>query len=357
MRSCRQHTRLAQRARCKGERNGGPPRRGVRGCLFAAGLILAFTAMRAAPARAAGSPGIWSVNLENSAVSLGPVSDRNYTNGIGLGWTSAPGVLPHIVGPLSRALFGPGEERISLGIFQQIFTPDDTRADPPSPFQRPYAGYLALHLALLQEHANTQNMLAVDLGLIGPAALGEEVQNGFHRIIGQDATRGWGSQLHNEPTLEIYTSRTWRLPLGKLGGLDTDALPAVALGIGNVRIYGEGGAVFRIGRGLAADFGPNRLFPATGGSPVFVTVRPFAWYFFVGAGGEAVAHDLFLAGNTFSAGPHVTANPFLGTFEAGFAVIIHGIRISYMQVFQTKAWHGQQGGMFNYGALEIAARF
>lgn len=111
----------------------------------------------------------------------------------------------------------------------------------------------------------------------------------------------------------------------------------------------------RIGQGLAADFGPNRLFPA-GGSPVFATVRPFTWYFFVGADGEAVAQDIFLAGNTFSAGPHVTASPFLGSFEAGIAMIFDGIRISYTQVFQTNAWHGQQGGMFNFGALELAAR-
>lgn len=330
-------------------------RRNARCTLFAAALAL--PALAASPAHAQEGSGTWSLNLENSSVSLGQLPDRNYTNGIGLGWTSPAGHVPEAISALGKTLYGPGEDRISLGIFQQIFTPDDTRANPPSPFQRPYAGYLTLHFGLIHQHAEVQNVLAVDLGLIGPAALAGEVQNGFHRLIGQDTLKGWDAQLRNEPTLEIYGGRTWRLALGKLGGLETDVLPTVSVGIGNVRIFGEGGAMVRIGQGLAADFGPNRLFPAAGGSPVFATVRPFTWYFFAGAGGEAVAHDIFLAGNTFSAGPHVTANPFLGTFEAGIAVIFHGIRISYTQVVQTKAWHGQQGGMFNFGALELALRF
>lgn len=331
--------------------------RNLQRMLVVALLMPPAAALAASPASPASGSGIWSVNLENSSAALGPLLDRNYTNGIGLGWTSPAGDVPDAINAFGRTLFGPGEDRISLGIFQQIFTPDDTRANPPNPFQRPYAGYLALHFALFHEHKNVLNMVALDAGLIGPAALGEEVQNGFHRLVGQDTIKGWDAQLRNEPTLEIYTSRTWRLALGSLGGLETDALPAVSLGIGNVRIFGQGGAVIRIGQDLAADFGPNRLFPAGGGSPAFAAARPFAWYFFVGADGEAVAHDLFLAGNTFSAGPHVTANPFLGTFEAGVAIIIHGIRISYTQVFQTKAWHGQQGGMFSFGALELAARF
>ncbi|MGH7108069.1 MAG: lipid A-modifier LpxR family protein [Acetobacteraceae bacterium] len=102
--------------------------------LFAAALALRATAaLAAAPAQVPDGPGIWSLNLENSSVSLGQLPDRNYTNGIGLGWTSAAGEVPAAISALGAALYGPGEDRISLGVFQQIFTPDDTRANPPSP--------------------------------------------------------------------------------------------------------------------------------------------------------------------------------------------------------------------------------
>ena len=43
--------------------------------------------------------------------------------------------------------------------------------------------------------------LQVDLGVIGPAAGGEFVQNNFHRLIGVARANGWANQLHNEPTI------------------------------------------------------------------------------------------------------------------------------------------------------------
>lgn len=299
--------------------------------------------------------GIWSLNLENSSITPTSPPDRNYTNGIGLGWTSAPGDVP-LAGTAQR-LLGPGAVRISLGIFQQIFTPDETHINPPSPFDRPYAGYLAAHFGLIEDQPSAETMAAVDVGVIGPAAGGEEIQNGFHHLIGQQPDQGWGFQLHDEPTLELSAGRTWRVPLGQVSGLETDVLPAAALGLGNVQIYAQAGALFRIGTDLDSDFGPNRLPPGFAGSPVFEPSRPFSWYFFVGADGQAVAHDLFLNGNTFSAGPHVTIYPYVGEFEGGFAMIIHGVRISAVQVFQTRTWHGQQGEIFSFAALEIATRF
>ncbi len=217
------------------------------------------------------SAGIWSLSLENSSITPTSPSDRNYTNGLGLDWTSAPGVLPAPLAALSQTLWGAGKDRMSLGIFQQIFTPDDTQANPPSPYERPYAGYLALHLGLINDQASTESMLAVDLGAVGPIALGEEIQNGFHRLIGQATDKGWGYQLHDEPTLELSGGRTWRVALGGIGGLAIDVLPAVSLGAGNVMDYGQAGAVFRIGTHLDADFGPGRLPPGLEGSPVFGT--------------------------------------------------------------------------------------
>jgi lipid A 3-O-deacylase len=303
------------------------------------------------------SAGILSLNLENSSISPTTPTDRNYTNGIGLGWTSATGGAPAPIAGLMQSFFGPGEERISLGIFQQIFTPDETNINPPNPFERPYAAYLALHSGVIEDQANTESMVALDLGVVGPAAGGEEIQNGFHHLIGQSPDQGWGFQLHDEPTLELYGGRTWRVPLGQVGGLATDVLPAASLGLGNVRIYAQAGALLRIGTDLGADFGPNRLPPGFAGSPVFVPSRPFSWYAFIGADGQAVAHDLFLNGNTFSAGPHVTPYPYIGEFEVGVAMVIHGVRVSAVQVFSTRTWHNEQGNIFSFAALEVATRF
>jgi len=311
-------------------------------------------------ARAAGalddSASIWTLSLENSSITPTTPTDRNYTNGIGLNWTSAPGALPDALGSFSNWLWGPGSNRLSLGVFQQIFTPDDTTSNPPNPFQRPYAGYLALHFGLIDDQPNVENTLSVDLGAVGEIALGEQVQNAFHRLIGQQDDKGWGYQLHDEPTLEISGGRTWRMPLGNVAGLATDVLPAVSAGVGNVLDYAEAGAVLRIGQHLDADFGPNRLPPTLEGSTVFAP-NVTGWYFFLGGDGQAVAHDLFLQGNTFSPSPRVNIYPLVGEFEAGVAIMVWGMRISYEQVFQSKTWHGQDGSIFSYGALQVSARF
>jgi len=309
---------------------------------------------------AAGAPddsgAIWSLSLENSSITPTTPADRNYTNGIGLNWTSAPGAMPDALAGFSHWLWGSGSDRLSLGIFQQIFTPDDTTSNPANPFQRPYAGYLALHSGLIDDQPNVENTLSLDLGAVGEIALGEQVQNSFHRLIGQQQNKGWGSQLHDEPTLEISGGRTWRVPLGNVAGLATDVLPAVSVGVGNVMDYGEAGAVFRIGDNLDADFGPNRLPPSLEGSTVFAP-HVTGWYVFLGGDGQAVAHNLFLQGNTFSSSPHVNIYPLVGEFEAGVAIMVWGMRISYEQVFQSKTWHGQDGSIFSYGALQVSARF
>ena len=44
----------------------------------------------------------------------------------------------------------------------------------------------------------------------GPAALGEEVQNNFHRLINGDRVNGWNNQLRNEPGLTLTYERRWR---------------------------------------------------------------------------------------------------------------------------------------------------
>ncbi|MDE2582685.1 MAG: lipid A deacylase LpxR family protein [Rhodospirillales bacterium] len=329
-------------------------------------LLVAASPLLGATPALAGPPsapvGIWSLQWENSSLAGGGRTDRNYTNGLRLSWTSPSGRVPQPLAWLGRALWGDGTPRVSLGILQQMFTPADTQAKPPSPLDRPYAGYLAASLALIQANANARNTLGLALGVIGPPAGGEEVQNGFHHLIGQGTNKGWGYQLRAEPTVELTAGRTWRIPLARtwirrIGGIETDALPTISAGIGNVRIYAETGVIFRLGQGLGADFGPSRLPPAPNGGSAFRQIRKLVWYVLLGVGGQAVGHDLFLDGNTFRSGPHVTRDPVIGEAEAGITVIYHGVRISYTQVVQTRSYHGQQGGPFNFGVFTLSTRF
>jgi len=324
----------------------------------------ALLPLLALPAAArAGQPAdqasIWTFQVENDAVStLQGTSDQYYTSGLRLGWTSGQDQLPDSLAGVGRMLWGDGHQRVSIDISQSIFTPRDTQISPPNPNDRPYAGWLNATFSLLHDTQTTQDSLGISLGWIGPGALGEEVQNGFHHLIGDTPNKGWSYQLKNEPAIEAYGQHTWRLPIVSFAGLETDALPGATIGIGTVRDYVQASTLLRIGQGLTSDFGPARIMPGINGSDAFTTVRPIAWYIFGGGDGQAVAHDEFIEGTSFRApSPSVPLVWYVGEIEAGVAVIWHGVRLSYTQTWQTQEFRGQKGGLFNFGSFALSARF
>jgi hypothetical protein len=294
---------------------------------------------------------------ENASITAGTPPDRFYVNGLRLGWTSPTGQVPNFLADLGRTLWGGGQQRIAFDLAQQIYTPAGTSANVPSPFDRPFAGLLLGNFSLLSDTADTRSVLTLSLGLVGPDSGGQELQNGFHDLIGQNHTIGWGSQIPNTPVIEILHERTWRLPMGTVAGLETDALPSLTIGLGDLRDYVQTGVTFRFGQGLDSDFGVPRVRPGLSGGDVFVPTRPFAWYVFAGADGQVVAYDLLLQASPFRGGPHVSEVWDVGEFQGGFAVMAYGMRLTFAYVAQTQEFHGQTGGLHQFGSASLAFRF
>jgi hypothetical protein len=301
---------------------------------------------------------VWTLQDENATITTQKLSDRNYVNGLRIGWTSPTDTLvPEALADMGHTLWGDGRERIAFDLSQSIFTPTDTQNRQPDPHDRPYAGVLTGNFYLTEDTIDWRSTVGLQAGLVGPAALGEEVQNGFHDIIGQGHNLGWHAQIHNEPVVELLSQRVWRVPVASFSGLETDALPDLEVGVGNLRVYAETGAVMRLGQGLASDYGAPRVRPGMTGGDAFTPTRDFAWYVFAGLDGQAVAHDITLDGNTFENSAHVSREPWLGEAELGLAVMYHGVRVTYSQVVQTQSFHGQHGGLHQLGALALSARF
>lgn len=303
---------------------------------------------------------ILTLQAENDAVStLKGTSDQYYTSGLRLGWVSGTDQTPDFLARAGHAVYGGGGvQRISLDISQSIFTPRQTQLRNPDPHDRPYAGYLAVNGGLITDTDDRRTVLSASLGIVGPEAGGQDVQNGFHNLIGDTPNRGWHSQLRDEPAFELRSQGTWRIPIAQFYSLETDALPAAELGVGNVRDYVQAGVNFRIGQGLRSDFGAPRIQPGMSGADAYTPVQPFAWYLFAGLDGQAVAHDIFLDGNTWrDSGPHVSKKWDLAEFNAGVAVLWHGVRITYTQTWQTEEFDGQKGGLFSFGSLAGSVRF
>jgi lipid A 3-O-deacylase len=332
----------------------------LRSCgLLGAGVTLAVIAappeLRADPL----SPdhaAIFTLQDENASISSSTPTDRYYVNGLRLSYTSGEGDLPTFVQQIGHSLWGDGSQRISFEIGQLIFTPDHTMVPHPVG-DEPYAGALLAGFSLLQDHNDTRNILELQVGLVGPAAGGQQVQNGFHAIIGIGSNPWCCNQIQNEPVGELTGERIWRARLGNFGGFETDVLPNITVGVGNLRDYALSGAVFRIGQGLESDFGVPRVRPGMTGGDAYTPAKQLNWYLFGGFDGQVVAHDITLDGNTFVNGPSVPRNWLVGDLELGGAVMFNNWRLSYTQVFESHTFRGEQGGLHQFGSLALSARF
>ncbi len=322
---------------------------------LAATLVLPTIAAQAQPAADAAS--IWTLQDENASISAGTPTDRFYVNGLRLGWTSPTTVVPDVLAELGRTLWGGGQQRVAIDLAQQIYTPADTVAVVASPYDRPYAGVLLGNFSLMSDADDSRSVLTLSLGVVGPGSGAENVQNGFHDIIGQNHTNGWGSQIQNVPAIEVLHERTWRLPMGSVAGMETDALPSLTIGLGDLRDYLQTGVTFRFGQGLDSDFGVPRVRPGLSGGDAFVPTRPFAWYVFAGADGQAVAYDMLLQSHPFRGGPHVSTVWDVAEMQGGFAVMAYGMRLTFAYVAQTQEFSGQTGGLHQFGSASIAFRF
>jgi lipid A 3-O-deacylase len=296
-----------------------------------------------------------TIQLEND--STRPGSDNYYTSGERIAYTSPTGQVPGPLASLGHLLLGGGQQRFAVELSQNIFTPlNDKLASPPLN-DRPYAAVLMGTMSLIQDTDTARTALALGLGVIGPDALGRQVQNGFHDLIGQGSVGGWNTQIPNQPVIQLTAERTWRMPLGGIGGLESDVLPSVTVGAGTFRIYGQGGGTIRLGQGLQSDFGAPRIRPGLTGTDAYVQTQPFAWYVFAGVDGQAVAWDETLDGLPFATSRHVTRSPFVGEFQAGFTLMAWGARFTAMQVVQSNEFTGQHNGLFQFSSASVSVKF
>ena len=73
-------------------------------------------------------------------------------------------------------------------------------------------------------------------------------------------------------------------------------------------------------------------------------------------GGEAVARNIFLDGNTDGNSLRVTHRPFVGEAQAGLAILFRGVRISYTQVLRTPEFFQSDRGD-QFGSINVTFRY
>lgn len=139
------------------------------------------------------------VKFENDLITFAN-TDRYYTNGIAIELQS-----PHLANfPLSRMMFPykkASTVNYTAGIYQDMFTPTDTRVAPTLNHDRPYASYL--YLGYRKSMANVLNKFRltseIDLGYLGPFSPGSYMQTLVHKSFPtNDVPLGWETQIRTD---------------------------------------------------------------------------------------------------------------------------------------------------------------
>jgi lipid A 3-O-deacylase len=245
---------------------------------------------------------------------------------------------------------------------QSIFTPKDKRLVPPDPLDRPYAGWLYTGASFAQETARIQlDSFEVLVGVVGPSAGGRQVQNGFHSLHGDSGQAlGWEHQLQDEFAGLVAWDRRWKFGYTFENDFGFDFIPSIGVTLGNVFTYAAAGGMIRAGRSLSSTWGPTRVRPSQSGASFFTptTTGEIGFAVFAGAEGRAVAHNIFLDGNTFVDSPSVDSNAFVADLLVGAEIFSNtGSRLAASVTKRTKEFRTQPGNGDLFGALELSVRF
>lgn len=98
-------------------------------------------------------------------------------------------------------------KKYGIRIETAAFTPTSILSDSILLNDRPYAATMALNFYQMSYFAEVKIKLVSDLqiGVIGPAALGKEIQTGIHRVTNNSLPLGWQHQIKNDFILNYST--------------------------------------------------------------------------------------------------------------------------------------------------------
>lgn len=291
-----------------------------------------------------------SVVSENDKYFAG--TDRHYTNGFKLTWLGETDLNQSRPFVQTAARFIPWMDpehvdwhyKVGFALGHNIYTPADIKATALITDDRPYAAWLYGSILLHAQIDNQLRLVELSAGMIGPAALGERVQNSWHDVIHVPHAQGWAHQLNNEPGLQLSWERryrTWQWTETTGSGLGIDLVLRHRITLGNVAIHAAGGAVVRVGWRMPADFGADLIRPGGGNIANHGDPDHFSAYTYASGEARAVGRDIFLDGNTWRHSHSVPRRPVVADLNLGFVLHWPRFQLAYTQNYRTKEFYGQ----------------
>lgn len=333
-------------------------------CLLAVGVVTAAAAAERAPRVLAS---IWENDLLFNPAP-GQHQDRHYTQGLKLvyldrgepvpGWARAL-ALDRLVDRLPTFGLNPVAENYGVAIGQNLYTPEDNRATNVIVADRPYAGWLYVGLAVQRRGASARgrpmlDSLELNLGVIGPEALGEQAQNWVHQWRRLSTFDGWANQLRTEPAFVFKAARAWKWTITKGSAPYFDVIPQVGANLGTVMVSGELGVTARLGVNLPDDFGAQTI-----DAPILLSSGPARWglHAFGRLAGRTIGRNVFLDGNLYRDSHRVDKRPLVADLSWGLAVTLgRHCEISWTAITRTREFSDQLG-FDEFGSLSGKLRW
>lgn len=305
-------------------------------------------ALAAVAARAAEVPSdlaprsAWVVSLTEENDKFAPKNkDRYYTQGLKIA--------------INRG------DHMFFSLTQEINTPADTASPNPSLDDMPYSGALYLgwgYGGILDRGGRRDCLYSVEakLGVIGPSAGGETIQNKFHDLIGTSAAAGWGTQIPDELLLNIDGEFRRRFDLDPTSAGRRDLIARGVVELGTVRTLVALGAQLRWGVNLDKSWGHSYIRHSNGYDPIDAlqasAQRPnFSYWAFVDSQLEVVVRNYAVDGTNFRESRGVTRSPVVLQCALGTTFQLRSWSATYFLAMRTKEFETQPDAHF-FGGLK-----
>ncbi|MCL1089111.1 lipid A deacylase LpxR family protein [Shewanella profunda] len=313
----------------------------------------------------AASDGAISLTWENDAFTG---TDNNYTNGVGFTWVSGAidtdndGLVEQWTDLWSFLPFVADSEYqtyASWSVVQEMNTPDDDTIPNPSEDDQPFSGILYIDSTLYAQKEDWMHLWQLKLGVVGPMSHAEDVQRGFHKVIGANKPHGWDTQLPNEAVVNLTYTVAHLVAAGSVGdSAQWRLVPIGTLGLGNYFTGAGAGVYGEVGWNLVDALGVSALRSGFNVAST-VGVKPLAEWsfsFFGGIGAYGVAHYLPLDGTLFRDSRSVDSNPLIGMVSAGFCLRRGTFSLSYSNTFFSETFETERHKT-DFGTLGMSWTF
>jgi len=241
-------------------------------------------------------------------------------------------------------------------IGQYLYNPRFINKEAVDINDRPFAGYLFAE-AGKSFFYQSESVLKTDFqfGFLGPNALGEELQEGFHKIIGYKKVYGWENQIHNALGFQTHVMYSKKMFASKPNDF-VDLHFQSEANLGTIFTGVSTGFMARIGFKKLLPVYDSNLHDASVSSQQQFNVREF--YFYAMPSVNYQFYDATIEGSMFNDTSPVTFDlvPLRFNGEAGLKYRYNNFNISYSFIYRGRELEGDVNdtnrGYF-YGSIRL----